>query len=104
MIYSLAKPSKRGPAQQTMSGGLAQSTKGGTKKGEGKKGKTAKRQTSSIAVLSKWKQNADGSITGFVKNKKGFKDGTQITTSSVKKGAKAGEVVKTTGGSSYQLS
>jgi hypothetical protein len=56
-----------------------------------------------VAVLSNWKQNADGSITGVVTNKKGMKDGTRIKTSPVNKEAKSGIVVKTTGGSKYQL-
>jgi len=38
-----------------------------------------------------------------VKNAKGFKDGTNITTSPVKKGAKKGEVVTTSSGSKYKL-
>jgi hypothetical protein len=63
----------------------------------------AGKEQQELAVLSKWKQNADGSITGLVKNKKGFNDGTIITTSPVKKGAKSGTAVRTAGGSLYQL-
>ena len=55
------------------------------------------------AVLSNWKQNPDGSITGTVRNKKGFRDGTKITTSTVRRGVKAGTVVRTSGGSLYEL-
>jgi hypothetical protein len=56
-----------------------------------------------IPLLSRWKQNADGSISGVVSNAKGkFKTGTTITTSPVKKGAKSG-LVKTGSGSQYRL-
>jgi hypothetical protein len=56
-----------------------------------------------IPVLSRWKQNADGSITGVVSNAKAkFQSGTTITTSPVKKGAKSG-LVKTGSGSQYRL-
>ena len=57
----------------------------------------------SIPVLSRWKQNADGSITGNVSNSSSFKNGTKITTSPVAKGAKTG-IVKTGSGSQYRLS
>ena len=53
--------------------------------------------------LSMWTQNLDGSITGFISNSKDFRTGTKITTSPVKKGAKAGTVVTTGSGSQYRL-
>jgi hypothetical protein len=53
--------------------------------------------------LSMWTQNLDGSITGFISNSKDFRTGTKITTSPVKKGAKAGAVVTTGSGSQYRL-
>ena len=56
-----------------------------------------------IPVLSNWKQNPNGSITGLVSNSKQFKAGTEITTSPVPKGAKKGAVVKTGSGSQYLL-
>lgn len=56
-----------------------------------------------VPVLSKWKQNSDGSITGNVSNSPNFKPGTKVTTSPVPKGAKAGTVVKTISGSQYYL-
>ena len=76
--------------------------------GTGKKSATSsadlrKKDDPNLAALYKWTQNADGSITGFVKNKKGFEDGTKIQTSAVKRGAKPGTVVVTAGGSSYKL-
>jgi len=57
----------------------------------------------SIPVLSKWIQNSDGSLTGLVNNSKDFRAGTKITTSPVRKGAKAGSVVITGSGSQYKL-
>ena len=56
-----------------------------------------------IPVIGKFKQNADGSITGIVRNSKTFRTGTEITTSPVPRGAKAGTVVKTSSGSKYRL-
>jgi len=56
-----------------------------------------------VPIVGKFKQNADGSITGIVRNSKNFKDGTRITTSPVKKGAKSGDLVVTSSGSKYQL-
>ena len=63
----------------------------------------SKPAASNISTISNFRQNRDGSITGIVKNAKGFKDGTNITTSPVKKGAKKGEVVTTSSGSKYKL-
>ena len=57
-----------------------------------------------IPVLSSWKQNADGSITGNITNSKVFRVNQKITTSSVRRGAKAGSVVTTSSGSKYRLS
>jgi hypothetical protein len=56
-----------------------------------------------IPSLVEWIQNEDGTITGFVNNKEGFEDGTQITTSPVKLDAKTGMIVQTRGGSKYKL-
>jgi hypothetical protein len=56
-----------------------------------------------VPSLVEWIQNEDGTITGFVNNKEGFEDGTQITTSPVSLGAKSGMVVQTRGGSKYRL-
>ena len=50
-----------------------------------------------------WVQNEDDTITGFVNNKEGFEDGTQITTSPVQKGARKGMIIQTMGGSKYKL-
>jgi hypothetical protein len=56
-----------------------------------------------VPVIGKFKQNADGSITGIVRNSKTFRTGTEITTSPVPRGAKAGTVVTTSSGSKYRL-
>ena len=56
-----------------------------------------------VALLAKWEQNEDGTITGIVAKKKGFRDGAKITTSPIKGEAKAGKVVETLGGSYYRL-
>mmetsp|Transcript_1473 Transcript_1473/g.3259 ORF Transcript_1473/g.3259 Transcript_1473/m.3259 type:complete len:754 (+) Transcript_1473:147-2408(+) len=66
-------------------------------------GKKATVNGSAIPALSKWKQNKDGSITGYVSNSPNFKTGTKITTSPVPKNAKAASVVKTDSGSRYRL-
>jgi len=54
-------------------------------------------------TLKKWRQNRDGTITGLIYDSKNFKDGTRITTSPIPKGATSGSVVKTAGGSKYNL-
>jgi hypothetical protein len=56
-----------------------------------------------VPDLVEWTQNEDGTLTGFVNNKEGFEDGTQITTSPVTLGAKMGMIVQTKGGSKYRL-
>mmetsp|Transcript_5877 Transcript_5877/g.14635 ORF Transcript_5877/g.14635 Transcript_5877/m.14635 type:complete len:1341 (+) Transcript_5877:3-4025(+) len=56
-----------------------------------------------VPTLVEWIQNEDGTITGFVNNKDGFEDGTQVTTSPVKMGARKGMVIETKGGSKYKL-
>jgi hypothetical protein len=56
-----------------------------------------------VPDLVEWTQNEDGTLTGFVNNKDGFEDGTQITTSPVNPGAKMGMIVQTRGGSKYRL-
>jgi hypothetical protein len=56
-----------------------------------------------IPEVSRWKQNWDGSITGFIYNSKSFKDGTRVTTSPVPGSAKPGTTVTTGSGSQYSL-
>ena len=57
-----------------------------------------------VPEVRRWKQNTDGSVTGFIYNSKNFKDGTRVTTSPVPKNPAKGSVVKTKGGSKYLLS
>lgn len=57
-----------------------------------------------VPEVRRWKQNADGSITGRIYNSKNFKDGTRVTTSPVPMGApKKDAIVKTKSGSQYLL-
>jgi hypothetical protein len=72
--------------------------------GGGGGSKSAAAPKDKIPVLSRWKQNPNGSITGIISNSPNFRSGTEITTSPVKRGAKAGSVIKTGSGSQYRLS
>lgn len=56
-----------------------------------------------IPEMEQWKQNRDGSLTGYIYKSKSFEDGTRITTSAVPKGAKRGTTVTTVGGTKYFL-
>ena len=58
-----------------------------------------------VPILTDWKVNLGGSVTGFVEGLRSYEDGTQITTSSIKSGVKkSGNVVVTGSGSKYFLS
>jgi len=54
-------------------------------------------------ILKGWKSNLDGSITGLIYESGSFKDGTTVTTSSIKGKVSRGSVVQTTSGSKYFL-
>ena len=54
-----------------------------------------------VPTISKWKQNVDGSISGFISGSTSFDDGDAITTSPIK--GDASGVVQTTSGSKYFL-
>lgn len=56
-----------------------------------------------VPLLSRWKQNTDGSITGFISNSPSFRDNTKITTSPIKGNAAPGSLVQTGSGSKYYL-
>jgi hypothetical protein len=56
-----------------------------------------------VPEVRRWRQNFDGSITGFIYNSRSFEDGTRVTTSPVPRGAKKGTTVTTTGGKKYFL-
>jgi hypothetical protein len=69
----------------------------------GKKASAKASSATAAPVLRRWTQNKDGTITGIVSNKKGFSDGTTITTSPVKTRVQRGTVVTTDVGSKYDL-
>merc|ERR1712157_455672 len=56
-----------------------------------------------VPVLSGWKENRNGSITGFISGAPGYKNGEFITTSKIKGDVIAGTVVTTQSGSKYFL-
>ena len=56
-----------------------------------------------VPVLSKWRQNNDGSITGMISGSNAYKDGESVTTSVITTKAEGGTVVKTKSGSRYYL-
>lgn len=56
-----------------------------------------------VPVLSKWKKNLDGSVSGIITGSKTFNDGEAITTSPLKGDASPGSVVTTQSGSRYVL-
>ena len=56
-----------------------------------------------VPTISSWKQNRDGSISGFISGSPSFDDGESVTTSPIKGEAAAGTVVQTGSGSKYFL-
>ncbi|GAX23391.1 hypothetical protein FisN_15Lh109 [Fistulifera solaris] len=57
-----------------------------------------------VPTLSRWRENADGSVTGNVSGSRNFTDGEKITTSKIVRGTFAsGEIVVTGSGSKYYL-
>ena len=52
-----------------------------------------------VPIVSNWKQNPDGSISGTIASSPDYSDGTFITTSSVPQGATSNSIVKTSSGS-----
>ena len=60
-------------------------------------------QNALMPELQRWRQNPDGSITGFIYKSPSFGPGTKVTTSPVLMGAQPGSVVKTSSGSEYLL-
>jgi len=63
----------------------------------------ASKPVGSVPILSSWKENADGSITGRISNSANFRAGEKITTSAVRMGAKAGSTVVTKSKLKYLL-
>mmetsp|Transcript_13844 Transcript_13844/g.21233 ORF Transcript_13844/g.21233 Transcript_13844/m.21233 type:complete len:855 (-) Transcript_13844:220-2784(-) len=57
-----------------------------------------------VPTISKWRENRDGSISGFISGSPAFDDGDAITTSPIAKGdVVGGNVVQTGSGSRYYL-
>eukprot|EP00559_Dactyliosolen_fragilissimus_P008096 CAMPEP_0184872412 /NCGR_PEP_ID=MMETSP0580-20130426/41276_1 /TAXON_ID=1118495 /ORGANISM="Dactyliosolen fragilissimus" /LENGTH=1145 /DNA_ID=CAMNT_0027375209 /DNA_START=30 /DNA_END=3464 /DNA_ORIENTATION=- len=56
-----------------------------------------------VAILSKWRQNHDGTISGSIYGAKAYKDGEKIRTSKIKTGSAEGALVETESGSRYYL-
>ena len=52
-----------------------------------------------VPAISKWQQNRDGSISGYIKGSFSFGDGEAIVTSPIRGVAKGGSVVETSSGS-----
>jgi len=56
-----------------------------------------------VPTISRWRQNRDGSIAGFISGSPNFKDGEAITTSPITSEGVGGAVVQTSSGSRYFL-
>jgi len=56
-----------------------------------------------VPILSEWRENKDGSITGFISRSESFEDGESITTSPIVSKVVGGAVVQTNSGSRYYL-
>jgi len=68
-------------------------------------GKGEKKPPAGVPVISRWKKNPDGSITGMISGSKAFKEGEKVTTSKLAPGqtVAAGSLVVTASGSKYFL-
>ncbi|GAX22994.1 hypothetical protein FisN_15Hh109 [Fistulifera solaris] len=65
---------------------------------------SASKAPAGVPTLSRWRENADGSVTGNVSGSRNFTDGEKITTSKIARGNFAsGEIVVTGSGSKYYL-
>ena len=72
---------------------------GGKKQSDGSPTSTLASAPRGVPVLSRWRQNRDGSITGFISGSNAFSEGESITTSPISGDAEDGAVVKTVSGS-----
>ena len=95
------KPVASKPAAKPFSFGTLAVRKEGTSRPPKKA--AADTKNAGVPVLKNFVQNADGSLTGNVSGSKNFRQGEKITTSPVRRGAKAGMLVKTGSGSTYKL-
>ncbi len=65
---------------------------------------SASKAPAGVPTLARWRENADGSVTGNVSGSRNFTNGEKITTSKIVRGSFAsGEVVVTGSGSKYFL-
>jgi len=76
---------------------------GGAKKASGTSSTKKTEVKTEVPILTQWIENADGTISGLVKNKQKVNDGTKITLNPTRRGAKAGSVVRTDDGEQYRL-
>ena len=68
------------------------------------KAKPASKAPAGVPQISRWKQNADGSVSGNISGSPAFRDGERVTTSPIVRGRySSGEVVTTGSGSRYYL-
>jgi len=66
--------------------------------------KAASKAPRGVPSLVNWRQNRDGSITGFISGSPNFDEGERITTSEIASGTIGdGELVQTGSGSKYFL-
>jgi hypothetical protein len=64
----------------------------------------ARKAPRGVPTINKWKQNKDGSVTGFITGSPNFSENERITTSPIVSGpVTAGSVVRTGSGSKYFL-
>lgn len=73
-------------------------------KSDNKKSATAA-PPAGVPVINKFKQNRDGSVTGFITGSAAFREGERVTTSKLaaNQTVESGNVVKTVSGSKYFL-
>lgn len=66
--------------------------------------KTIRKAPRGVPTINRWKQNRDGSVTGFITGSPNFSENEKVTTSPITSGAvTAGSIVRTGSGSKYFL-
>jgi hypothetical protein len=68
-------------------------------------GKGASKPPAGVPVITRWKRNSDGTVTGLISGAKSFKEGEKVTTSKLAAGQTpaSGKLVVTNSGSKYFL-
>jgi hypothetical protein len=65
---------------------------------------TARKAPRGVPIINRWKQNADGSVTGLISGSTAFSENERITTSPIVSGTiQPGSIVRTGSGSKYFL-